>query len=80
MRGMRGTRGMFTRIPGNLLEDSAECYCFNIPGNVPGDSGDCSRRFRGVLKKVSRNLNLDLFCEFLLIFYQILQIKCEKTK
>ena len=80
MRGMRGTRGMFTRIPGNLLEDSAECYCFNIPGNVPGDSGECSRRFRGVLKKVSRNLNLDLFCEILLIFYQILQIKCEKTK
>ena len=80
MRGMRGTRGMFTRIPGNLLEDSAECYCFNIPGNVPGDSGECSRRFRGVLKKVSRNLNLDLFCEILLIFYQILQIKYEKTK
>ena len=80
MRGMRGTRGMFTRIPGNLLEDSAECYCFNIPGNVPGDSGECSRRFRGVLKKVSRNLNLDLFCEILLTFHQILQIKCEKTK
>ena len=29
-RGMQGTRGMFTRIPGNLLEDSGEdsreCY------------------------------------------------------
>ena len=37
MRGMRGTRGIFTRIPGNLLDDSGECYCFNIPGNVPED-------------------------------------------
>ena len=41
MRGMQGTRGMFTRIPGNLLEDSGECYYFNIPGNVPEDSGEC---------------------------------------
>ena len=41
MRGMQGTRGMFTRIPGNLLEDSGECYHFNIPGNVPEDSGEC---------------------------------------
>ena len=32
--------GMFTRIPGNLLEDSAECYYFNIPGNVEEDSGE----------------------------------------
>ena len=41
MRGIRGARGMFTRIPGNLLEDSGECYYFNIPGNVPEDSGEC---------------------------------------
>ena len=34
MPGMRGTRGMFTRIPGNLLEDSGECHNFNIRGNV----------------------------------------------
>ena len=102
MRGMRGTREMFTRILGNLLEDSGECYCFNIPGNVRRDSGECSkrfrgmlkkipgnvredpreysRRFRGMLKKISGNLNLYLFCEILLIFYQILQSKCEKTK
>ena len=39
--GMRGMQGMFTRIPGNLLEDSGECYYFNIPGNVPEDSGEC---------------------------------------
>ena len=41
MREIRGTRGMFTRISGNLLEDSEECYYFNIPGNVPKDSGKC---------------------------------------
>ena len=41
MWGMRGTRGMFTRIPGNLLEDSEECYFLNIPGNVQEDSGEC---------------------------------------
>ena len=102
MRGIRGTRGMFTSIPGNLLEDSGECYYFNIPGNVPEDSGECwrrfrgmlkkiprnvrvdsgecSRRFQGMLKKISGNLNLDLFCEILFIFYQILQLNCEKTK
>ena len=39
--GMRGTREMLTRIPGDLLEGSGECYYFNIPGNVPEDSGEC---------------------------------------
>ena len=51
-----------------------------IPGNVQRDSGECSRGFPGMLNKISGNLNLDLFCEILLIFYQILQLKCEKTK
>ena len=37
MRGVRGTREMFTRIPGNLLEDSGKCHYFNIPGNVEKD-------------------------------------------
>ena len=37
MRGMRGTRGMFTMIPGNLLEGSGECSYFKIPGNVQED-------------------------------------------
>ena len=85
---MRGTRGMFTRIPGNLLEGSGECYNFNIrgmfkkiPGNVQGDSEEYSKRgFRGMLKKISGNLNLDLFCEILLTFYQILQLNRDKTK
>ena len=35
-----------------------------IPGKVQEDSGE--------------NLNLDLFCEILLIFYQILQLNCDK--
>ena len=54
--GMRGTRGMFTKIPGNLLEDSGECYYFNIPGNVEEDSGECSRTFRGMFKKIPWNV------------------------
>ena len=52
MRGMQGTRGMFTKIPGNLFEDSGECSHFSIPGNVQEDSGGCSRRFRGMLLKI----------------------------
>ena len=43
---MQGTYGMVCRIPGNLLEDSGECFHFNIPGNAQEDSGECSRRFR----------------------------------
>ena len=74
MRGMRGTRGMFTRIPENLLEASGECYYFNILGNVKEDSreclkrfrgmfkidsGECSRRFRGMFKKIPQNVRKD---------------------
>ena len=39
--GMQGTRGRFTRIPGNPLEDSGECSHFSIPGNAREDSGEC---------------------------------------
>ena len=53
---MRGTRGMFTRIPGNLLEDSGKCYYFNIPGNVQEDSGECSEIFRGMFQKIPGNV------------------------
>ena len=45
-----GTRGMFTRVPGNLIEDSGECYYFNIPENVQGHSGEFWKRFRGMFK------------------------------
>ena len=59
MRGMRGTRGMFTRIPVNLLKDSGECCYFIIPGNVEEDSGKCSRRFRGMFQKIPGNVPED---------------------
>ena len=59
MWGMRGKRGMFTRIPRNLLEHSGECYFFNIPGNVEEDSGECSKRSRGMLKKIPGNAQED---------------------
>ena len=60
MRGMRETWEMFTWIPGNLLEDSGECYHFNIPGNVPEDSGECWRRFREIFNRVPGNVREDL--------------------
>ena len=57
-----------------------------IPGNVPEDSGECSRRSRGMLLKIpgnvpedSGNPNFDLFLEILLVFYQILLLSCYKT-
>ena len=64
---MRGKRGMFGRIPGNLLEDFRECNHFKILenakrrflgnfkkilGNVKEGSGECLRRFRGIFKNV----------------------------
>ena len=33
-------QGMFTRILRNLLEDSGECYHFNILGNVQEEFGE----------------------------------------
>ena len=59
MRGMQGTRGMFIRIPGNVLEDSRESSHFSIPGNTQDDSGECSRRFRGMLEKIPGNVPED---------------------
>ena len=47
MQGMQGTRGMLTRIPGNLLEGSGECSHFTITGNARENSGECSRILRG---------------------------------
>ena len=77
---------MFEKILGNVPEDSGECsrgfrgMFEKIPGNVQEDSGECSRVFRGMFERIPGNLNLDLFCEMLLIFHQILQLNCEKTK
>ena len=86
-------RGMFKRIPANAQEDSGKCsrgfreMFKRILGNIrkesgkcSADSGECLTRFWGMFKRIPGNLNLDLFCEILLIFYQILQLNCEKTK
>ena len=51
-----------------------------IPENDRKDSEECSRRLGGMYERTPGNLNLDLFCEILLIFYQILQLNYEKTK
>ena len=56
---MRGTQGMFTRIPGNLSKDSGECYYFKIPGYIRRDSGECSKRFRGMFEKIPGNIRKD---------------------
>ena len=56
---MRGTQGMFTRIPGNLLEDSGECSHFSIPGNAREDSGEYLRRFWGMFERIPGNLQED---------------------
>ena len=69
---------MFKRIPGNVRRDSGECS--KRFWGMYTNSGECSTGFRGIFKKISANLNLDLFCEMLLIFYQILQLNCEKAK
>ena len=82
----RRFQGMLSKIPGNAQEDSGECSTRfrgmfkKIPGNVRKDSGEYSKRFRGMFQKIPGNLNLDLFCEILLIFYQILQLNGVKTK
>ena len=58
-RGMQGTRGMFTRIPGNVLILEFRGIFEKIPGNVINDSGECSRRFRGMLLKILGNARED---------------------
>ena len=59
MRGISRSRRIFTRIPGNLLEDSGECYSFNIPGNIQEDSEECSKRLRGMLEEIPWNVQGD---------------------
>ena len=59
MQGMRATRGMFTKIPGNLLEDSGECCYFIILGNVEEESGEWSKRFGGMFQKIRGNVPED---------------------
>ena len=75
---MRGTRGMFTRIPGNLLEDSGECYYFNIPGNVEEDSRtkiESKDIYSSVIKSVRQSLSRHhmsmRMCKYNSLFYFI---------
>ena len=72
MRGIQGTRGIFTRILDNFLENSGECSHFSIPRNTQ----ECSRR---MFQEILGNLNFDLFFEILLVFYQILLLDCYET-
>ena len=77
---------MFKKISGKVQEYPGECsrrfrvMFKKIPGNVQNDFGECSRRFLGMLEKNPGNLNLDLFCEMLLIFHQILQLNCDRIR
>ena len=75
-----GFRGISQRIPGNVIILTFQGMFHKIPGNVRRDSGECPRRFRGMFERIPGNLNLDLFCDILLIFYQILQVNCQKNK
>ena len=59
MRGMRGTRGMFTRIPGNVIILTFRGMLKKIPGNVQEHSGECSKRFRGMFKRIAGNVQKD---------------------
>ena len=59
MRRMQGTRGMFTRIPGNVLILAFRGMLEKIPGNDKKDSGECLRRFWGMFKRISGNIQAD---------------------
>ena len=73
---------MLQKILGNVPEDSGECsrrfqgMFQRILGNVPEHSQECSSGFQGMFKKIPGNLNIDLFLEILLIFYQVLLLSC----
>ena len=56
MRGMLDTRGMFTRTPVNLLEDSGEWYHFRILRIVEGFR-ECPRKFQEMLAKILGNIS-----------------------
>ena len=63
---------MFQRIPGNVSEDSRECFrrfreysrgfrgiFQKIPENVRKDSGECSKRLRGMFEEIPGNVQED---------------------
>ena len=59
MRGVRGTWGMFTRIPGNVFFLILRGMFKKIPRNAQEDSGESWKRFRGMLKKILGNVEKD---------------------
>ena len=59
MWGMRGTRGMFNRIPGNVVMLLFQGMLKKIPGNVRKDSGECWKRFQGMFKRIPGNVGKD---------------------
>ena len=56
---MRGTQGMFTRIPGNVTILTFRRMLKKIPGNVEDDSGECLSRFRGMFEEIPGNVRRD---------------------
>ena len=54
MRGMQGTRGMFTRNPGKFLMLAFRGMLKKIPGNVPVFV-KCLRIFRRMFQNISGN-------------------------
>ena len=57
--GMREMRGMFTRIPGNVIILTFRGMFQRIPENVEEASGECSRGFRGMFEKILGNVRRD---------------------
>ena len=81
-----GFRGISKRIPGNVIILTFPGMFKKIPRNVRRDSGECSRRFRGMFeripgmfKKIPGNTQED-YGESKFIFYQILPLECRKRK
>ena len=95
-KSSRRFRGMFKKIeyPGESSRRFWGIFKKNLGNARKEISGECSKRFRGMLEKIPGmfdripanirknfgNLNFYLFREILLIFYQTLQSNYYKTK
>ena len=71
-------RGMLPSILGNIAKHSGECRK-TFQGNILKHSEERRQTFREMFQD-SLNLNFDLLCQILIIFYQILLLNCYKTK
>ena len=47
------------KIPGNAIKDSGKCFHFSIAGNTREDSGEGSRKFREMFRKIPGNVQED---------------------